>query len=82
MLEEINDYKARTRLPELLRRVEAGESFTITRQGKRIADVVPSHSGDRAAARAAINSILAANKRPISDETLAGLRQAGSKCRL
>ena len=30
MNEEIGSYDAKTKLPEILRRVEAGESFTIT----------------------------------------------------
>ena len=34
--------EARTRLPELLRQVKAGESFTIAYRGKAVADLVPS----------------------------------------
>lgn len=39
---EIGSYEAKTRLPELLRQVKAGMSFTITRRGEAIADLVPS----------------------------------------
>lgn len=39
---EIGSYEAKTRLPELLRQVKAGVSFTITRRGEAIADLVPS----------------------------------------
>ena len=42
MLKQIGSYDAKTKLPEILRRVEAGESFTITNRGKPVADVVPS----------------------------------------
>jgi len=42
MHKEIGAYYARTKLPELLRRVAAGESFTITKHGKPVADMVPS----------------------------------------
>ena len=38
MLEEIGSYEAKTKLPEILRRVEAGEAFTITSRGKPIAE--------------------------------------------
>jgi prevent-host-death family protein len=39
---EIGSYEAKTRLPELLRQVRAGKSFTITNRGEAIADLVPS----------------------------------------
>lgn len=79
MLEFIGSYDAKTKLPEILRRVEAGESFTITNRGKPIADVIPSTSGTHAKAQAAIENILAARKHPVSDETLAELREVGRK---
>ena len=44
MLEEIGSYDAKTKLPEILRRVEAGEAFTITNRGKPIADLIPSRA--------------------------------------
>lgn len=37
----IGTYEAKTNLPELLHRVEAGESITITRNGKPVARLVP-----------------------------------------
>jgi prevent-host-death family protein len=54
MLEEIGSYDAKTKLPEILRRVEAGEAFTITNRGRPIADLVPSRSGRRIKSQAAI----------------------------
>ena len=39
---EIGSYEAKTKLPELLRQVKAGKSFTITNRGKAIADLIPS----------------------------------------
>ncbi len=39
---EIGSYIAKTKLPELLRQVKAGQSFTITNRGVAIADLVPS----------------------------------------
>jgi prevent-host-death family protein len=38
----IGSYEAKTKLPELLRQVKTGKSFTITNRGEAIADLVPS----------------------------------------
>lgn len=49
----IGSYEAKTKLPELLRKVKTGQSFTITNHGKAVADLVPSVSSknkDKAAA--------------------------------
>ena len=49
----IGSYEAKTKLPELLRQVKTGKSFTITNRGEAIADLVPSLSArvkDKAAA--------------------------------
>lgn len=54
MQSEIDAYDARTRLPELLRQVKAGKSFTITNRGEAIADLVPSTAGRALNAGAAI----------------------------
>jgi prevent-host-death family protein len=37
----VGSYEAKTHLPELLRRVESGESITITKHGKPVARLVP-----------------------------------------
>ncbi len=42
MKTEIGSYEAKTKLPELLRQVKAGKSFTITNRGEAVADLVPS----------------------------------------
>lgn len=39
---EIGSCEAKTKLPELLRQVKSGKSFTITNRGEAIADLVPS----------------------------------------
>ena len=44
MKTEIGLSEAKTKLPELLRQVKAGESFTITNRGKAVAVLVPSAS--------------------------------------
>ena len=79
MLEEIGSYEAKTKLPELLRRVEAGEAFTITNRGKAIADVIPSRSSDRLKTQAAIANILKAKRHKVSADLLKELKESGRK---
>ena len=47
-MREIQATEAKTRLAELLRAVEYGETITITRHGKPVAHLVPACAGDRA----------------------------------
>lgn len=79
MHEEIGSYDAKTKLPEILRRVESGESFTITNRGKPIADLVPSHHSSRQQTKAAIANLLRTQKRSMTDETLNELKSTGRK---
>ncbi len=79
MLEEIGSYDAKTKLPEILRRVEAGQAFTITNRGKPVADLVPSRSSDRLKTQAAIQNILKAKKCKVSDDTFNELLKSGRK---
>jgi len=79
MLEEVGSYDAKTKLPEILRRVESGESFTITNRGKPVADLIPSHSNKRSKAELAIQNILKAKKHKISDSLLNELKKDGRK---
>jgi len=39
---QIGSYEAKTKLPNLLRQVKTGKSFTITNRGEAVADLVPS----------------------------------------
>jgi prevent-host-death family protein len=41
MKTSVGSYQAKTNLPELLRQVQLGKSFTITNRGDAIADLVP-----------------------------------------
>lgn len=76
----IGSYQAKTRLPELLRQVERGESFTITRRGLPIARIigVAENAEDT---RAVIDRIRASRARrsPVSVEELIAARDAGRK---
>ena len=56
---EIGAYEAKTKLPELLRQVQAGKQYTITNRGRAIADLVPSQADRPKDAAAAIDKFLA-----------------------
>ena len=53
---EVGAYKAKTHLPELLKRVEAGEQFVITRHGRPIAELVPVRKREEQAVIQALNT--------------------------
>ena len=60
---EIGSYEAKTKLPELLRLVKTGQSFTITNRGKAVADLVPSagvRTKDRVAAAEKLKAFMLA----------------------
>jgi prevent-host-death family protein len=77
MLRKIDANEARTNFYEILLRVDAGEAFTITRNGKPIADVVRSCSVDRLKTETAIVAVLKAKKHKVSDAVLAKLKEFG-----
>jgi antitoxin (DNA-binding transcriptional repressor) of toxin-antitoxin stability system len=79
MLNEIGSYDAKTKLPEILRRVQSGETFTITNRGKAIAELGPSHASSRAVAKAAVENILKLKKYYVSGEQIASLKADGRK---
>ena len=54
---EIGAYDAKTRLSELLERVEKGERFVITRHGKPVADLTPHAGPDAEAVRRTVVSM-------------------------
>jgi prevent-host-death family protein len=60
--QSIGAYDAKTRLSELLDRVERGEQIIITRHGKPVARLIPEGGHDRAAALAAVERITARRK--------------------
>jgi prevent-host-death family protein len=75
---EIGSYEAKTKLPELLRQVQGGKSFTITNRGEAIADLVPSagvKSKDRAAAAEKLKKFMRAN--PVRGANIRALIAAG-----
>jgi len=76
---EVGSYIAKTKLPEILRRVEEGESFTITNRGKPVADLIPSRSSDQLKTKSAIENLLQSKKYKISDLSLNELKSEGRK---
>jgi prevent-host-death family protein len=54
---EVGVYEAKTQLPKLLERVEAGERFTITRHGKPVAELAPVAGRDAQAVRDAVTGL-------------------------
>lgn len=79
--ENIGSYEVKTRLSEILRRVQAGESFTITNRGKPVADLMPSKVASRQKTAAAIDAIRKTRKTvaSISDKRLEKYRKEGRK---
>ena len=64
MKTEIGSHEAKTKLPELLRQVKTGTSFTITNRGEAIADLVPSAAArkkDRVEAATKLKAFLLAD---------------------
>ena len=62
-LSSVGAYDAKTRLSELLDRVERGEQIVITRHGRPIARLIPERSRDIAQAIDALNRITARRER-------------------
>ncbi len=78
MNEAVGSYEAKTRLPELLRQVKSGKSFTITNRGEAIADLVPSRGArrkDRVEAAARLREFMRAD--PIHGVELKRLIEEG-----
>ncbi len=78
--ESIGSYEAKTRLPEILRMVQEGASFTITNRGKPVADLLPSEDELRQKTASAIKNIIGMkSKRTVSDELLRDYKENGRK---
>ena len=56
-MSEIGAFEAKTHLPQLLQRVEAGERFVITRHSRPVAELVPFQSRDADKVRSAIDAL-------------------------
>ena len=56
---EVGAFEAKTHLPQLLRRVQEGERFVITRHNRPVAELIPFRQRDAAGIRDAIDSLKA-----------------------
>jgi len=54
---EVGVFEAKTHLPRLLKRVQAGERFVITRHERPVAELIPYRSADRDQVRTAIENL-------------------------
>ena len=59
---EIDAGEARTHLPRLLKRGQAGERFVITRHNRPVAELIPFRTPDAGKIRAAIDDLKAFQK--------------------
>lgn len=55
---EVGSYEAKTKLPELLRGIQAGSRYTITLRGEAVADLVPAESNRNSDVVAAVDDML------------------------
>jgi len=67
----IGSYDAKTRLSELLERVQSGEEITITRHGNPVARLVPIH---RQSSEATRRAAILAMRQIASRQSLRGLK--------
>lgn len=78
MSHSIGAFDAKTKLAELLRAVEQGESFTITNRGRPVAVLGPVVQEKPPGRREAIDAMLAfARARPVTAAELKGLIDDG-----
>ncbi len=57
-MQEIQSTQAKTRFAELLRSVEHGEAFAITRHGRVVAHLIPAQERERSERGAAVERFL------------------------
>ncbi len=58
----IGAFEAKTHLPQLLRRVQEGERFVITKHNRPVAELIPFRDRDPSRIRAAIDRLAAFQK--------------------
>ncbi len=73
----IGSYEAKTKLPELLRQVKRGKSFTITNRGEAVADLVPAKSDDLDRSDAVAEMLEFMNSRPVVKVNIKELIEEG-----
>jgi prevent-host-death family protein len=76
---EIGAFDAKTRLSEILRKVEQGERFTITVRGRAVADVVPTQAKSDQAVREAVGRLMHPRIKGIPGDTVLEWIREGRK---
>lgn len=76
---EVGSYEAKTKLPALLRGVQAGNRYTITLRGEAVADLVPAEGNKHSDAAAAVDEMLAfmQSRKPVGSVDLKALIDEG-----
>ena len=75
----IGTFDATSNLTEILKQVALGQSFTVTNQGKAVADITPAYASEKSRARTAINNLLNMNKPTVTDDIFERLKNEGIK---
>lgn len=77
-MEEVGAFDAKTHFSELLRRVEEGETITITRHGRAVARLVPLPDAARLQRENSVSALkrFAKGKR-LGDRSIRELRETG-----
>ncbi|NDP39000.1 MAG: type II toxin-antitoxin system prevent-host-death family antitoxin [Rhodoferax sp.] len=76
---EVGSYEAKTKLPELLRGVQAGKRYTITLRGEAVAELVPAQDNSHFDAVEAADEMLAfmQTRKPVGRVDLKALINEG-----
>ena len=76
---EVGSYEAKTKLPELLRGIQAGNRYTITLRGEAIADLVPVQDNKPSDPHAAVEEMrsLMRSRKPVSGIDIKSLVEEG-----
>jgi antitoxin (DNA-binding transcriptional repressor) of toxin-antitoxin stability system len=76
---EPGSYEAKTKLPELLRGIRAGNRYTITLRGEAVADLVPAEENKHPDAVMAVDEMLAfmQSRKPASGISIRALIDEG-----
>lgn len=78
-MREYGVYEAKTKLPDLIKRVQQGERVTITNRGEPVADLVPSASRVAQQTMEAIEAIKAMRTGTINQAQFVEMRQRGRR---
>jgi prevent-host-death family protein len=76
---EIGAFDAKTKLSEILRKVDQGERFTITVRGRAVADVVPTQTRSKRALEEAVERLMHPRIKGVPGDTVLEWIREGRK---